>query len=439
MAGQFPTREAIETHQLAQLRRLLEAILPGNAFYRVKLGRVNPVIGSLEDFRGRFPFTVKEELVEDQLRLPPFGSNLTFPAAHYTRFHQTSGTTRAPLRWLDTPESWNWMVESWKEIYRAAGVGAEDRIYFAFSFGPFIGFWLAFDAAQQMGCLCIPGGGLNSHARLRAIVDNRVTVLCCTPSYAARLAEEAIDGNLDRPSLRSIIVAGEPGGSVPATRARLQQFWPGARIFDHHGMTETGPVSHECPATPGTLHILESAYLPEIMAGVGRRARAGETGELVLTTLGRTGSPLLRYRTGDIVQAGNGQCCACGRHDLALPGGILGRTDELAIVRGVNIYPTAVEEVLRGFSEVAEYQVEVDRSGTLVELRLRIEPQPECAEPDGLAERVAGALHTVFNLRVPVSLAAPGSLPRFEMKSKRWIQTGPEKKLGAPPGAPHEN
>ena len=304
MPGQFPTREAIAAHQLAQLRQLLRAILPANTFYRDKLVGVEPGIASLEDFRKRFPFTLKDELVGDQLRAPPFGANLTFPLDRYTRFHQTSGTTSAPLRWLDTPESWQWMIENWKQIYLAAGVGGGDRVYFAFSFGPFIGFWLAFEAAQQIGALCIPGGGLNSHARLRGIVENRATVLCCTPSYAARLAEVAIAENLARPDVRSIIVAGEPGGSIPATRARLQQLWPGTRIFDHHGMTETGPVSYECPAQPGTLHILESAYLPEIIDAGGKEVRRGETGELVLTILGRTGSPLLRYRAGDL---------ACGK------------------------------------------------------------------------------------------------------------------------------
>jgi phenylacetate-CoA ligase len=420
MPGQFPSREAIQAHQLAQLRQLLGAILPANQFYRDKLASVEPDIATLEDFRQRFPFTFKDELVADQLRAPPFGANLTFPLDRYTRFHQTSGTTSAPLRWLDTPESWQWMVENWKQIYLAAGVGAGDRLYFAFSFGPFIGFWLAFEAAQQIGALCIPSGGLNSHARLRGIVENRATVLCCTPSYAARLAEVAISENLARPEVRSIIVAGEPGGSVPATRARLEQLWPGTRIFDHHGMTETGPVSHECPAQPGTLHILESAYLPEIIDARANQVAPGETGELVLTTLGRTGSPLLRYRTGDVVRVGSQNCCACGRHDLALPGGILGRTDEMVIVRGVNVYPTAVENILRGFSEIAEYQVEVDNSGSLLELRLRIEPAPECEHPNGLAARVETELHNILNLRVPVRLAAAGSLPRFEMKGKRW-------------------
>jgi phenylacetate-CoA ligase len=420
MTGDFPAREAMASYQLAQLRQLLATILPGNAFYRNKLAGLDPAIASLEDFSARFPFTTKQELAEDQRRMPPFGSNLTFPLTSYTRYHQTSGTTSAPLRWLDTPESWGWMVQSWREIYRAAGVGGGDRVYFAFSFGPFIGFWLAFDAAQTLGCLCIPGGGLSTQGRLRALSENRATVLCCTPSYAAHLAETAAREKFDltTAAVRVVIVAGEPGGSVPATRRRLEELWPGARIFDHHGMTETGPVSHECPAQPGALHVLDRAYLAEIVDAEGKAARAGEVGELVLTVLGRAGSPLLRYRTGDLARAGG--VCACGWRGTALPGGLLGRTDEMVIVRGVNVYPTAVEDVLRGFSEIAEYQVEVDRSRHLLELSLRLEPVTDCAAAESLAGRVQNALHSAFNLRVPVALAPPGSLPRFEMKAKRW-------------------
>jgi len=422
MTGDFPTREAMASHQLAQLRKLLARILPGNAFYRNKLAGIDPAIASLEDFSARFPFTTKQELADDQRSQPPFGSNLTFPLTSYSRYHQTSGTTSTPLRWLDTPESWEWMADNWKEIYQAAGVGGGDRIYFAFSFGPFIGFWLAFEAAQKMGCLCIPGGGLSTQGRLRAISENRATVLCCTPSYAAHLAEMAARENMDLKAVavRVIIVAGEPGGSIPATRRRLEELWPGTRIFDHHGMTETGPVSHECPAQPGTLHILDRAYLAEVVDADGKAARAGEVGELVLTVLGRIGSPLLRYRTGDLARAGC--ACACGRLGTALPGGLLGRTDEMVIVRGVNVYPTAVEDVLRGFPEIAEYQIVVDRSRHLMELSLRLEPVADCgaAPVETLADRVQNALHGAFNLRVPVALAPAGSLPRFEMKAKRW-------------------
>jgi phenylacetate-CoA ligase len=419
----FPTRETRTREQLAQLRRLLEVILAGNAFYRKKLAGLDSVPASLEDFSARFPFTTKQELVEDQRATPPFGTNLTFATPLYTRFHQTSGTTSAPLRWLDTPESWQAMVEDWKEIFRAAGVGAGERVYFAFSFGPFIGFWLAFAAAEQLDCLCLPGGSLSSLARLHGILENRATVLCCTPSYAAHLAETAAREKIDLrgSAVRALIVAGEPGGSIPATRRRLSEVWPGATVFDHHGMTETGPVSHQCPAEPGTLHVLERDFLAEVVDASGHAVPPGEAGELVLTTLARTGSPVLRYRTGDLVRAKAPQgACACGRHDLALAGGILGRADQMVIVRGVNIYPTAVEEVLGGFPEVAEYRVDVDGSRSLVELRLHLEPRPECTEPAALRARVQERLQGVFNLRIPVTLAPPGSLPRFDMKAQRW-------------------
>ncbi len=435
MASEFPTRPAIAAQQLAQLRRLLAAILPANRFYRQKFSGLDTRLSSLEDFR-RFPFTTKEELSADQRAFPPYGSNLTSPAASCTRFHQTSGTTSTPLRWLDTPESWQSMVESWKKIYRLAGVRPGDRVYFAFSFGPFLGFWLAFDAAQQLGCLCLPGGGLGSPGRLKAIIDNSATVLCCTPSYAVRLAEVAAAGNIDLRSspVRSIIVAGEPGGSIPATRRRLEQLWPGARIFDHHGMTETGPISHQCPAQAGVLHVIESAYFPEVLAPRGNPVPAGEMGELVVTTLDRLPSPLLRYRTGDLVrvapassgglrppQTSAAPPCLCGCHDLALAGGILGRADDMLIVRGVNIYPSAVEDLLHGFAEVVEYQVKVDPSASLSELTLRIELSAGCPDPEALVRRIQTGLHAAFNLRVPIILAPAGTLPRFEMKASRWL------------------
>jgi phenylacetate-CoA ligase len=414
MAGGHPHRRDIAALQLGQLRQLLADILPVNAFYRRKLVGIDPAVASLEDFSKRFPLTTKNELAANQRDSPPFGDNLTFPVARYTHFHQTSGSLGAPMRWLDTPESWNWMVENWREVYRAAGVQAGDRVYFAFSFGPFIGFWLAFAAAQQLQCLCLPGGGLSSAVRLRAIIENRAAVLCCTPSYAVRLAEVAAEEkiNLHDSAVRRLIVAGEAGGSLPATRQRLEQLWPGAKVFDHHGLTETGPVSFECPARPGRLHILESAFFPEVTP----------SGELVLTTLGRTGSPVLRYRTGDLVRPVyfETQPCACGRWDTALEGGILGRVDEMVIVRGVNIYPTAVEEIVRGFAEIAEYEARVDRSAALTELILRIEPGGGCGDAAALAARVQGALQAAFQLRVPVEIAPAGSLPRYEMKARRW-------------------
>ncbi len=424
-----PAREAIESLQLEQLRSLVAELIPANKFYTQKLqaAGVGFDIASLADFPARFPFTTKAELAADQLSNPPHGTNLTYPLNCYTRFHQTSGTSGTPLRWLDTPESWDAMIESWSEIFRAANVGAGDRVMFAFSFGPFLGFWLAFESAERLGCLCLPGGGLSSAARLRMMRDNKANVLCCTPTYALRLAEVAAEEKIETRSLgiKTIVVAGEPGGSIPATRTKLESLWPGARIFDHHGMTEVGPVTYECPQRPGVLHVIESAYFAEVIdPATGKPAASGE---LVLTTLARVGSPLLRYRTGDLVthhSLSTAQPCLCGRNNISLIGGILGRVDDMIIVRGVNVYPTAVEQILRGFPEVTEYRALITRKNSLTELQIEVEPATTCGDVMMLTARIGQAFETVLALRVPVNAVASGTLPRFEMKSRRWVCDG---------------
>jgi phenylacetate-CoA ligase len=425
MAEVFPRRLAIINNQADRLRALLAAIIPANPFYTQKFEASGAAkrFPSLERFFSGVPFTSKQELVEDQRVHSPYGSNLTYPLEHYSRCHQTSGTAGTPLRWLDTPESWSAMLANWEQILRVAGVTRGDRAFFAFSFGPFIGFWLGFEAAVKTGCLCLPGGGLSSVARLRAILDLGATVVCGTPTYALHLAQVAATEGIDlgASQVRRLIVAGEPGGSLPATRQQLESLWPGARVFDHHGMTEVGPVTYECPARPGVLHVLEGSFIPEVIdPTTGAAVASGERGELVLTTLVRTGSPLLRYRTGDLVKTAVPTMCECGRSELALEGGILGRTDDMVVIRGVNVYPAAVDEVVRACGGVAEYQVEVTTAGSLAELSLQFEPAPDCADVPGLVKKLRASFEAAFSLRVPVRAVAAGTLPRFELKAKRW-------------------
>jgi phenylacetate-CoA ligase len=423
----FANREAIRDRQLLALRRLLGAVAASNLFYAPILREVGlgGELADLPTFFARMPFTKKDAIVEDQLRHPPYGTNLTYPLAAYCRYNQTSATRGVPLRWLDTAESWQCMLDNWKQIYHAAGVASQDCLYFAFSFGPFLGFWTAFEAGCQLGCRCVPGGGLSSLARLQAIHANRVEVLFCTPTYAMRLAEvaaaEAID--LAEMAVRTIVVAGEPGGSIPATRHAIESAWPRATVFDQHGMTEVGPVSYQCPDRPSTLLVLESSYIAEIIDPHGDRPVArGEIGELVLTTLGRLGSPLIRYRTGDLVRETMEVETRLGRPEMALRGGILGRTDDMLLIRGVNVYPPALDNVLRSFAEVVEYQVQIDTRSALVELRVCIEPAPEHADGMDLAARVESRLRAAFNLRMPVMACSPGTLPRPDMKASRWVR-----------------
>jgi phenylacetate-CoA ligase len=409
---------AVHADQRRKLQTLLAAVLRDNPFYCAKLRGVRADADLQE-----LPFTTKQELIEDQIAHPPYGSNLTYPMDHYTRFSETSSTTTGrPMHWLDTPESWEWMLNNWARVYQAAGVDAGDRIFFAFSFGPFLGFWVGFEAAARMGCLAIPGGGLRSATRLHMLIDTGATVLCCTPTYSMHLAEVAQEEHIDLKAgkIRTIIVAGEPGGSAPATRSRISKLWLGAQVVDHHGMTEIGPVSYGCPKQPGVLHVIEESYIAEVIDPKGERAvPPGGVGELVLTNLGRLGSPLLRYRTGDLVQAAAEQRCACGAAGMALNGGILGRTDDMLVVRGVNVYPRAVDNILRSFDAVGEYQVQVRNRASLPELNILIEAAP--GHGPNLIHTLEAALANAFALRIPVALSPFGSLPRFEMKARRWV------------------
>ncbi|MDJ0836902.1 MAG: AMP-binding protein [Acidobacteriota bacterium] len=413
-----------ETGQLDQLNHLLGELVPGNAFYQAKIEAAGCGyrFESLDDFRTAFPTTVKSELIADQIAHAPYGTNLTYDLKRYVRFNRTSGTSGNPMRWLDTPESWSWMVDNWVKVFQAAGTAEGDRILFAFSFGPFLGFWTAFEAAGRLGALALPAGGMSSLARLRMIHDNQATVLCCTPTYALRLGEAALDHHdLDLHSVKTLIVAGEPGAGIPETRRQIEALWPGARLVDHHGMTEVGPVSYGLPENPDILRIIETAYIAEVVdPKTGRAVGPGHEGELLLTTLGRVGSPLLRYRTGDLVRPWAEAPVGMGPYYL--DGGILGRIDDMILVRGVNIYPASVESVIRRFSEIAEFRVHVRTVRRMSELSIVIEPGGECDNPDDLCRRLQEELKSAFALRIPVSLTEEGSLPRFEMKARRWIR-----------------
>jgi len=418
-------REAIRRLQQRKLRILLAALRDANPFYgpRIESAAVDPESVAIEKFCARFPVTTRAEWMDDQTGHPPFGTNLTFPQSSYSRVCRTSGTSGKPLFWLDTSESWDAMLDNWRRVYDVCGVTSASRILFAFSFGPFLGFWTAFEAAASLGCFCVPTGGFSSASRLELMLEAEIDVLCCTPTYALRLAEVAAEKGL-KPganSVGTILVAGEPGGSVPSVRQHISDLWGGARIRDQHGLTEVGPVSYPCPTEPDVLHVMESSYLPEVMdPDSGGPAKDGKTGELVLTTLDRIGSPLLRYRTGDVVRGARRDPCSCGSAELSLVGGILGRSDDMVCVRGVNIWPSAIDEVVRSVPGIAEYHAIVDATASMTELRLRIEPDRAVQDLPALRALLQERLLHATSLRVPVELAEPGSLPRDEFKARRW-------------------
>jgi phenylacetate-CoA ligase len=410
------SRSALERHKLDRLRRLLAEILPANRFYAAKLARASHALGSLADLEA-WPFTYKEELVAGSRAGSP--ANLTWPIDHYVRFHQTSGTHGRPLPVFDTAADWAWWMDCWREILDRGGVHAGDRVLVASSFGPYAGFWSAFDAAITRGAMAVPTGGMPSLARLELARSLGATVLVATPSYALHLAEVARDHKLDTAGLpiRLVIVAGEPGGSIPAVRARIAEAW-GADVLDHAGATEVGPWGVGT-LTGGGIDVIEPFFHAEFLAlETGRAARPGELSELVLTTLGRAGAPVIRYRTGDLVRPrwpDDGAACPWVRLD----GGILGRADDMLVIRGVNIFPGAIDDIVRSFPEIVEYRVIIDTVASLDELRLEVEDH--LAAPD----RVARELQVRLGIRVDVAAVPIGSLPRFEGKGRRFIDRRP--------------
>jgi phenylacetate-CoA ligase len=411
-------REELRELQLRKVQALLDEILPRNAFYTAKLG-AHRRITSWDDY-GLLPFTTKQEIAEDQLAHPPYGSNITYPLERYVKLHQTSGTTgKAPIRLLDTEESWDWWARCWGHVYRGAGVGLGDRVFFAFSFGPFIGFWAAYEGTRKVGAMSLPGGGMQTDQRLQAMLDNDVTVLCCTPTYALRLADEAARIGIDLAASRihATVHAGEPGASIPGVRTRIEAVY-GAQCHDHTGMTELGATGFTCQEHAG-VHLIESEFVFEVIdPQTLEPVPPGTQGELVATNLGRAGMPLVRYRTGDLVQLEESPC-ACGRTFARMPRGILGRADDMFVVRGVNVFPSAIEGVLREFPEVSEFRIEVYSRRAMVELKVLLDPRP--GANGQLAERVAARLHDRLLLRVPCEVVPAGSLPRFELKARRVV------------------
>jgi len=371
-----------------------------------------------EEFSHVCPLTTKQELENDRFSHPPHGSNLTYPKEKYLHYSRTSGTKGVPVTWMDTKADWKWMLGNWDRILSEAGVQRGASCFFAFSFGPFLGFWTAYEAAMQRGCVCIPGGGQSTESRLSSILGEGVEYLFCTPTYALRIIEKAKECGiaLQNHALKKIIVAGECGGSLPAHRLAVDKAWSrSSLLYDHYGMTEVGPVAYEIPGGRGGLRILLDSYYAEVIhPQTTQSINDGELGELVLTPLGRIGTPVLRYRTGDLVRAKRG-VDELGLPTFDLIGGIVGRTDDMVIIRGVNLHPSGVDEIIRRFPEISEYQVVIEQNREMLEVLIKA----ECGRDEAMA--LERALQDAYSLRIPVKPVVKETLPRFEMKASRWV------------------
>lgn len=405
-------RPMLAHHQLDRVNALLASILPQNKFYAEKLGPIKLPLPSLARLSS-LPYTFKEELVSGPDE-HDIARNHTFPRDHYVRFHRTSGTRGRPMVVLDRTDDWQWWIDAWQFVLDVAKIEPVDRVMMAFSFGPFIGFWSANDALTARGALVIPAGGMSTTARLDLLQTSQATVLCCTPTYALRLAEVAGENQIELAAsgVTRIIVAGEPGGSMPAIRKRIEQAWQ-ATVIDHSGATEVGPWGYADAEGRG-LFVNEADFYPEFHSiEKGEPAGEGELAELILTTLGRHGAPVIRYRTGDLVRPSWNHSGSC--QFVFLEGGVLGRVDDMMIIRGVNIYPSSIEQILHSFPEVVEYRITATRDQAMDSLSVEVEDHLD--EP----ERIRREFELRLGLSVDVTSVPLESLPRYEGKGRRFV------------------
>ncbi|MHC5064167.1 MAG: phenylacetate--CoA ligase family protein [Planctomycetota bacterium] len=427
-----PKQETLPKDQLHELQgiklqRHVERAWHQSPFHRrlyETAGLTPDKIRGLDDLR-RLPFMTRENWMACQAEQPMFGDMLTRDVDEAIRYHLTSGTSgRQPLRVLDSRKDWSWIAEMWCYGFWGFGIRPSDRVFFAFSYGSFIGFWGAHYCCEKIGCMVLPSGNMTTEGRVKQLVEMGATVVCATPTYALRMGQVAAQMGIDLAKdgkVRRLIVSGEP--AVPATRTLLAEMW-GAKVGDTAGMTEIGTIMiFECEQQPGGTHIIEDNFIEEVIdPETLEPVPMGGRGERIVTSFGRGFIPLIRYRTRDLVQRVPHDSCSCGRTGDIYQGGILGRVDDMKCIRGTNVYPRAVETIIREFPEIEEFQILLTREEGIrdeITVQVELKPDREAGWPQ-LEKKLSTDLADAHEgLRFNLSKAAEGELPRFELKAKR--------------------
>lgn len=422
-------KDQLRALQLHKLQRLVERAFHQSPYHRrlyEKAGVHPDRIRSLDDLR-RLPFMTREDWMANQAEKPLYGDLITRPPADAIRYHLTSGTSgRQPLRVLDGRKDWSWIADMWCYGFWGFGIRPSDTVFFAFSYGAFIGFWGAHYCCEKMGCLTLASGNMTTEQRVKQIVEMGATVVCATPTYALRMGQTAEKMGIDLRrdgKVRRVVVSGEPAGSIPAVKKMIEDMWGGI-CGDTAGMTEIGTIMmFECDHQPGGPHIIEDHFIEEVLdPDTGEPVPYGERGERVVTSFGRGFIPLLRYRTKDLVCKVPHTRCTCGRTGDVYEGGILGRVDDMKLIRGTNVYPRAVEAVVREHAAVEEFQIVITRVDNVqdeITVKVELKPDQQDQWPRLHAQLAKDLASAHEGLRFNVELCQHGELPRFELKAKR--------------------
>ena len=381
-------------------------------------------IRSFEDIR-RIP-TVEKSMMRDIQRKDPFpyGDALCVPLDEVAEFRQTSGTTGQPVYQADTWQDWEWWSECWSYILWAQGYRPSDRVFLPFGYNVFVAFWAGHYAVEKIGAEIVPGGVLDTQARILKIQELKCTAMMATPTYVLGMADTARKMGIDPVSLgiRKITCAGEPGASIPTTKKRMEDAW-GAKVYDHAGATEIGAWCFECTAQSGGLHVNEAFFLVEIQdIETGEYIEEpGRRGKMIITALDRQGQPCIRFDSKDVIEW-SAEPCPCGRTFRSIKGGVVGRADDITKVKGVLLSPSAIEEVVRGIDGLGnEFEVIVDKDGDIDRIMLKVEIlKGREGERKQIEARLKDQLRLKTNLGYILEFHDYGTLPRYDVKAKRF-------------------
>lgn len=422
-------RERIAEFQLRALREQLRYVYARSDLYRARwddAGWHPDDLRELDDLRHLAPVT-KRDYVASLERKPPWGEALAADPREVARVHFSSGTTSRP-----TPVCWTADdLDRWADLYartaHSQGVRDTDVYQCLFSYPWFVGGLGATGGYGRLGATVIPGGSGDSRRQVETIFQYGTTAVGGTPSFMIHLAEvaEEMGTPLRDSAVRRVMTGGEPGSSVPGTRTLIERLW-GAKAYDGYGSLEFQPIAWECEAQCGG-HLAEDfAYAEVLDADTAEPVPDSSAGVLVLTHLDKRATPLVRWWTGDVVVR-DAAPCACGRTHARLTGGVRGRADDMLVVRGVNVFPSAVEDIVRRApGATGEYRIVLD--GDVVDhatgypnaVKLRVEARPDA--PAGFAEDLAAAIRAELTVRAVVEVTEPGALPRQTHKSQRVVR-----------------
>jgi phenylacetate-CoA ligase len=428
-------RETLRRLQLRKFRKIFAWAHERSRFHRTlyEQAGIRPEdIRTFEDVR-RVPKVDKAVMRDIQRKDPfPYGDALCVPLQEVTEFRQTSGTTGQPVYQPDTWQDWEWWAECWAFILWAQGYRPSDRVFIPFGYNVFVAFWAGHYAAEKIGCEVVPGGVLDTQARILKVQELRATAMMGTPTYILGMADTARSKMGIDPAglgITKITCAGEPGASIPSTKRRMQEAW-NAKVYDHAGATEIGAWSYECRHQPGGMHVNEALFLVEIEdAGTGEIIETpGRRGKMVITALDRLAQPCIRFDSKDLIEW-DPEPCPCGRTFRLIKGGVLGRADDITKVKGVLLAPASIEEVVRSIDGLGdEYEVIVDKLGDIDRIKLKVELMPDAEERvQEIEARLKDQLRLKTNLGYRIEFYDYGRLPRYEVKARRFKDLRKEK------------